>query len=301
MPSTAAPYILLADDDQELRATLERFSARAGWRFDLAEDGENLLDAAAGNEYDVIVTDYVSQKDRGIPLLRELRQRRPSQAVIAIAVNNSVDDAVAILREGVSDYLLRPLDFDALKSSVERVLHGKRKQGAHDSVYRFVEAQSTSLTFTSRDIAEGRGILLIIEKPCRAGKISLETKLRLDLAYQEALANSLEHGNLELRSCWKEQFDAEGIDRFSREKASRLADPVYADRAIRLLTHYRPNRLTIVIEDQGHGFLADESQQKLSASSELLCHGRGLAIMMAVMDEVTYSRRGTRVKMVKYL
>ena len=296
----AAPYILLADDDQELRTTLEKFSLKAGWQFDSVPDCGSMLSAAGKKVYDVVITDYVMGGAGGIELLRKLREQRPAQAVIVVARTNSVDDAVSALREGVSDYLLRPLDFDAFKKAVERVLKGTRHQGVQDGGLSFVELQSTAYRFSSGALADGFPPLPIVVQLHRGGLITLEQRLKLDLAYQEALANGLEHGNLELESAWKEEFDASGIDRFSREKALRLADPHFSERQLRVRSCYRRGKLTIVVQDDGSGFLPNDLARR-ELPHEILCHGRGVAIITAVMDEVIYSRRGTRVKMVKHL
>ena len=296
----AAPYILLADQDQKLRSTLEQYSVTAGWRCDAVPDGGSLLSAVERNEYDVVVADYRMPGLCGADLLHALRERKPDRPVIVVSSSASIEDAVAALREGAVDYLLKPVDLEALKSAVERVVVGLRRQGVQDGAFNFIEAQSTAYRFRSLDVAEGRAPLFIAGSLCRSRLISLEQRLRLELAYQEAMANSLEHGNLELCSKLKDEYDASGMDCFSREKSVRLNDPLFAERHVLVRTRYARGKLTIVIQDEGPGFLPKE-RPITRAPKDLLLHGRGMTIITSIMDEVVYSRRGSRIKMVKYL
>lgn len=59
-------------------------------------------------------------------------------------------------------------------------------------------------------------------------------------------------------------------------------------------------RLTIVIEDQGVGFTRQEVADPLEPANLLKSSGRGLFLMEACMDTVTYKAEGTIIKMVKY-
>jgi len=59
-------------------------------------------------------------------------------------------------------------------------------------------------------------------------------------------------------------------------------------------------KLTIVVEDQGLGFARQEVANPLEPANLLKSSGRGLFLMEACMDTVTYEAEGTIVKMVKY-
>ena len=54
------------------------------------------------------------------------------------------------------------------------------------------------------------------------GKLSNEDYLKLELALQEAIANAVDHGNLELSSSLRDDFDSEGNDLYAKLKAERL-------------------------------------------------------------------------------
>jgi anti-sigma regulatory factor (Ser/Thr protein kinase) len=151
--------------------------------------------------------------------------------------------------------------------------------------------------FTSKQLADVRPILVIADRLYRAGKMSLNCKLQLDLAFQEAVANSLEHGNLELKSAWKDRIDKQGIDGYSLKKRERLLDPEYANRSVEISIDFNGSFITIGVKDQGRGWRSKNIPARLPADAA--CHGRGLSIILASMDEVSFDDNGTRIIMKK--
>lgn len=139
--------------------------------------------------------------------------------------------------------------------------------------------------------------LEVISQLHTAGKIDKHTMLRVELAFQEALTNSLEHGNLELLSAWKEEVQKDGTDRFSVEKRKRLADPFYGNRKVRISVECTEDRLVISITDQGNGF----EYEKIICSQNLEPYGRGLAMIRANMDAVSFADKGRVIQMTKRL
>lgn len=127
------------------------------------------------------------------------------------------------------------------------------------------------------------------------GVIDETTRLKLELALQEAVTNSFEHGNLELVSAWKEEFDSEGVDRYSSVKRERLLDVQYARRRVYVNAQYLPGQLTISVRDEGHGFIPEPSP----LSKELLSHGRGLHMISSSVDEVQFNDGGREIVLVK--
>ena len=164
-------------------------------------------------------------------------------------------------------------------------------------VFPYISLQRTVVRLTSAQLSSLKFPLSIASDLHRSGKIDLPTKLKLELAFQEALTNSLEHGNLELRSEWKEAFCRDGIDSYSKHKSERLKDPSFADRWIHMEIEYNGENLCILIRDQGPGFDLDRVEEALKKEDQ--SHGRGLALIQAAMDEVSYDENGTVVRMVK--
>lgn len=106
----------------------------------------------------------------------------------------------------------------------------------------------------------------------------------------ELYSNALEHGLLNLQSAWKQ--DSDGFALYYQERSARLKQ--LDDGWIRFSLDHRPNgnggRLVIECEDSGDGF----SPAGVSADYA----GRGLALIRALADEVSFSSQGSRVRVV---
>lgn len=128
------------------------------------------------------------------------------------------------------------------------------------------------------------------------GVIDETTRLKLELALQEAVTNSFEHGNLELVSAWKEEFDGTGVDRYSSVKRERLLDTEYARRRVYVSALYQPGCLVISVRDEGQGF---SPAPAAAVHEELLPHGRGLRMISSSVDEVRFNDGGREIVLVK--
>lgn len=120
-----------------------------------------------------------------------------------------------------------------------------------------------------------------------------ETRVhKLTLVLHEALTNSIIHGNLELSSDLKERGDGA----FTEALAERAADPYYASRTVEVHIDYNGERCRWTITDRGKGF--DVERALAHAASDdpalMLASGRGILLMRAFLDEVSYEMGGRR-------
>jgi anti-sigma regulatory factor (Ser/Thr protein kinase) len=117
------------------------------------------------------------------------------------------------------------------------------------------------------------------------------------MAFHEALVNALEHGNLELDSALKGDLFSEE-DTYQRLCNERMRDPLYAGRLIEVRLALDTERFELEVGDEGPGF--DASHLKpLQGDSDMAPHcGRGLPLIMLVMDEVHFNDKGNQIRMV---
>ena len=90
-----------------------------------ASTGEEGLEALKTADYDLVITDLRMPGMDGISVLREVRKLSPQTLVIMITAHASVETAVAALREGAHDYMLKPLAYDDVIAKVSRLLKHK--------------------------------------------------------------------------------------------------------------------------------------------------------------------------------
>lgn len=270
----------------------ERFLARVGWSYDVVCDGQAALDLTVSKSYDVVITDLKMPGLSGLELFRLVRRQNPHQAVIVVSGTGNVSDMLELLREGVADIIPKPIDFDSVERCINRIVSSAREDGNEGLLYKSVAAECSTFVLTSCQLSSGKIPFLLAQKLFLGGKLDLNTKLRLELAFQEALTNAFEHGNLELDSTLKEVVNQEGIDQYSLLRRQRLADPQFAGRIVKLTTGYDSTKVWVTIRDQGKGFNPPRHERQ---EADPITHGRGLPIIYSLMDEVAFDAGGTQI------
>lgn len=100
--------ILLIEDYQPLRRSLEQGLREAGFVSDACVDGEEGLWFATTNPYDAIILDLMLPKLDGLTVLERLRAKDQRTPVLILTARDSVDDRVRGLDRGADDYLSKP-------------------------------------------------------------------------------------------------------------------------------------------------------------------------------------------------
>src|SRR5207237_628292 len=99
-----------------------------GYEVDQTADGHEALKLAAERHPDVIVSDLVMPKLDGLALVRALREEQPDTSVVIITGRGTIDAAVEAIREGVFDFVEKPLEPARLRVILQRALEKKQTQ-----------------------------------------------------------------------------------------------------------------------------------------------------------------------------
>lgn len=296
MAGSPQPYVLYVDDDAIVRETFELFFQSVGWRYDIVADGRSGIDAALNNQYDVIITDLTMPGISGFDLLRQVRRHNPNQAVMVVTGLGTFDDVVKSLREGAIDFFEKPIDFKFLEEAVRRVQSAMIYPTPESQLVENLTYYRSDMNFPVREISSIDLPIPILNWLTDSGKIDVNTKLRILLAFQEALTNSVDHGCLELESEWKEDYDQTGLDRYTIVRKERLKDPAFCERRVEIVLIYDRGELQLTIRDEGKGFIK-EDLRVVSKDADPATFGRGLVMMAGSMDEIHYTDRGRQVTM----
>ncbi len=112
--SREALDILVVDDEPGVRTGIAFPLADVGHRVVEASDGAQAMVLLSERVFDVVFCDIRLPKIDGFTLLQRIRRETPSTAVIVMTAFGRVQDAKEALREGVYDYVTKPLDMDDL-------------------------------------------------------------------------------------------------------------------------------------------------------------------------------------------
>ncbi len=110
MTETSIPTLLLADDEDAIRAGLAAALARANFRVVEAHDGEEALKLVAAHHPDLIVLDILMPRLDGREVCRRLRQAGNWTPVIMLTQISATGEKISSLEEGADDYLNKPFD-----------------------------------------------------------------------------------------------------------------------------------------------------------------------------------------------
>jgi two-component system response regulator FlrC len=113
--------VLVVEDDHTLRDALCDTIEFGGYRALAAENGLDALDQLADASIDMVISDVRMDGLDGHGLLREVRSRRPDLPFVMMTAHGSVRDAVAAMRDGATDYLLKPFEAEVLLDMVARM------------------------------------------------------------------------------------------------------------------------------------------------------------------------------------
>ncbi len=118
--------ILVADDEPLQRELVSGLLRKHGFEVLEAGDGAAALERFKAEAVDLIVTDQKMPGVSGLALLEAARALNPEVAVIVMTAYGTIEDAVAAIKHGATDYLTKPLNLDELLHRIGQALDRRR-------------------------------------------------------------------------------------------------------------------------------------------------------------------------------
>ena len=116
------PLVLVAEDEDLMRAIVSRLLEESGYRVAAVASAEEALEVFAAEDVAVTLTDIRMAGMDGLALLDRLKDIDPEALVVVMTAYSSVDSAVAALRKGAYDYITKPFVNEDLLQSVKNAL-----------------------------------------------------------------------------------------------------------------------------------------------------------------------------------
>jgi anti-sigma regulatory factor (Ser/Thr protein kinase) len=162
------------------------------------------------------------------------------------------------------------------------------------------ESGSEDVLLSSRQFAnQGISFALLVRLELE-GFLVADEKKRVTVAFHEALVNAHEHGNLELRSEWRDQPGTGEPDLFTEIKKRRLEDDRYAERKLWIKLYFDGTFVGLQVRDEGPGYNPVELRES-SSGDDNASHGRGLKLIRHFMDDVAIREGGRLLELRKRL
>ena len=112
--------LLVVDDEPEFRELLIRRFTQVGWRVQGAETGEDALDLLSRREFDVAVLDMMLPGMTGLDLLAKIKAGPTDCEVVMLTGQATVETAVAAMKAGAYDYVVKPFPLQELETLIEK-------------------------------------------------------------------------------------------------------------------------------------------------------------------------------------
>jgi DNA-binding NtrC family response regulator len=163
--------ILVVEDERILAKNICDALRLNGYDTLHAPSGEDGLDKAADQSFDLILLDLRLPGIDGMEVLRTLRKKGDSTPIVIMTAHGSIETAVLAMREGAQDFLTKPLDLKTLQIVAERVLGYERAKVELD-YFRDRERTGSGIDAIIGESAQTRAAKAMIMKLAKSPAIS---------------------------------------------------------------------------------------------------------------------------------
>ena len=115
--------ILIVDDEPSMRMALSESLISCGYSVDTAIDGQDALIKLSKNNFKLVITDLRMPKLGGMEVLKSIKRDSPATHVIVITAYGTINTAIEAMKEGASEFIMKPFSLEDLEGVVQAVLH----------------------------------------------------------------------------------------------------------------------------------------------------------------------------------
>ncbi len=118
--------ILVVDDEEIMRSSLSDWLKEDGYDVVAVDDGHKAIDKIKNEEWDLAVVDLKMPKMDGIEVLKKVSQIKPRLPVIIITAYATIDSAVMAMKEGATDYIVKPFNPEEISRIIGKLVEHQR-------------------------------------------------------------------------------------------------------------------------------------------------------------------------------
>jgi phosphoribosyl 1,2-cyclic phosphodiesterase/ActR/RegA family two-component response regulator len=116
------PRVLIIEDDAENRRVMSDLFRREDWKVLEANDGDVGLELALRDRPELILCDLLMPRSNGFQVCRAIREQLQPTKIIVVSGRDYGVDRTSALQAGADEYLLKPITWETLSSTIERLL-----------------------------------------------------------------------------------------------------------------------------------------------------------------------------------
>jgi len=293
-----APLALVVEDSVTERTLLSALARKQGLVVIEAGDAEAAQTIVEREAPDLILLDVHLPGTDGLSLLAHIRDEHPFVPVVVISSSTDprlVEDALNL---GAVNFLHKPVKAAEFRFVVNRIARFLEEEGDVQEALDSVTERGTQMSLPGDPELLPRVVAYLgreVRQHYPGHRVPLPD---IKLALYEALANAVEHGNLEIGYQDKglALSDSNGLRDLV---AVRRTTQPYSGRRVHVSVTYRPDAVEYRVRDEGPGFDPEDYDTRRALSDTGRLHGRGLALIRHYMDEVTWHDGGREIRMIR--
>jgi response regulator RpfG family c-di-GMP phosphodiesterase len=149
--------ILVVDDEEPIREIVASMLGTAGYACKQAGSGmEALAVLTSGEDFELMLSDLMMADLDGIGLLERTKEKYPDMPVVMVTAVHDISVALAAIRNGAYDYLLKPFEREQLLNTVSRALENRRlkveNRNYQTNLESLVKARTEQVQATLREL-----------------------------------------------------------------------------------------------------------------------------------------------------
>ena len=173
--------LLVVDDEELIRNVIKEYAKIENYEVDEASDGNEAVEKALENDYDVIIMDIMMPKRDGFSAIKEIKQEKDT-SVIVLSARTMEEDKLNGFDLGIDDYVLKPF---SPKELIARIKAVTKRQKEED----IIEVGSIKLSNLTREVTIDNEVITLTHTQFELLKLFL-TNLNIALS-REIIINKI--------------------------------------------------------------------------------------------------------------
>jgi DNA-binding response OmpR family regulator len=172
--------VLVADDEENTRQALLRALQLSGYETEGAADGKEVLEKLRQSRFDLLLLDLNMPEVNGVQVMEFIRQEHLNLAVIVLTAHATLESAIASVKAGAVDYLLKPQRMADIESAIRQALQQNVTRHQREQL---IEAAKKTLSLLGSDLVEADPLIDSPESNSPMVAFRFDNKQRLVTLY----------------------------------------------------------------------------------------------------------------------
>jgi two-component system phosphate regulon response regulator OmpR len=163
-------HLLIVDDDERIRALLQKFLMRNGFLVTAARDAGHARRILTGLDFDMLILDVMMPGEDGLSLCRSIRETSQTP-IMLLTAKGETDNRIKGLEAGADDYLPKPFEPKELLLRINAILRRMPETPAEDSVPKILHLGPIRYDLERGEMWEGGGLVRLTATETQLMKI----------------------------------------------------------------------------------------------------------------------------------